>query len=138
MSLYADKYFDRSKYSFDVTDYFDLHTIVEYDEYPVVKEGVEFKIRLKFHQLINDKSVQGYVNVSLPEGWTANYNKSVTVFKPFDCFETKEQNVRGIDQNVYEFTVTPNSNIQPVNKIYVHIDRQGHPMPFLVPITLMG
>lgn len=70
MSLYADKYFDRSKYSFDVTDYFDLHTIVEYDEYPVVKEGVEFKIRLKFHQLINDKSVQGYVNVSLTEGWT--------------------------------------------------------------------
>ena len=98
---YADNYFKRSKYSFDVNDYFDLHTIVEYDENPVVKEGVEFKTRLKFHQLINDKSVQGYVNISLPEGGTAKYSKSVTVFKPFDCYETKEQNVRGVDQNIY-------------------------------------
>jgi len=135
---YADKFFDRARYSFDITDHFDLHTIVEYDEYPVVSEGVEFKVRFRFTQLINDKTVQGYVNMLLPEGWTAKYNKAVTIFKPGDCFETKEQNIRGIDQNVYEFTITPSANIQPVNKVYVHIERQGHPMPYVVPLTLMG
>ena len=138
LSGYADKFFNREKYSFDITDYFDLHTIVEYDEYPVVKKDVDFKIRFRFTQLINDKTVHGSVNIILPDGWTADYNKSVTIFKPLDCFDTKEQNTRGVDQNVYEFSIKPNENIHSVNKVYVHIERQGHPMPYVIPLTLMG
>lgn len=135
---YADKYFERKPLSFEINDFFDLKTLVEYDEYPVVKTGEPFKVRLKFTQTINDKSVQGYVNISLPEGWTADYAKAVTIFKPFDGYETKEQNVRGINQNVYEFTITPGENIMPVNKVYVHIERQGHPMPYVIPLSLIG
>lgn len=135
---YSAKYFDRSRLSFDITDFFDLRATVEYEKDPVIKAGEEFTVSIKFTQLIGDRTVFGFMDIPLPEGWTAKYNKTITIVKEGDLFEVESQNLSGIKQNVVEITLVPGENIQPVNKLYIHIDRQTHAIPFVIPITLLG
>jgi len=138
LSNYSANFFNRSRFSFDITDFFDLNATVEYETEPVIKAGEEFKFSIKFTQLIGDKTVFGFMDIPLPEGWTAKYNKTVTIVKEGDLFEVESQNPGGIKQNIVEITIIPGENIQPVNKLYIHIDRQAHGIPFVIPITLIG
>lgn len=44
----VQRFFDRSRFSFDVYDHRYMKATVEYEKAPVIKSGEEFKVNIKF------------------------------------------------------------------------------------------
>lgn len=95
-----------------------------------------------FELTLNNPSYTVYqlsVKVYTPDGWTANYPRSVTlhhstgaadknyVWQPL-TFDTKSIKV----------TLTANENISAVNRVYVAVEAVGYPMPLVIPVTVLG
>ena len=125
---YSLEYMKRSPYSFEVQSGYFWDSVIEYEEEPVVASGEEFKIKITFNNRIS-QPFHVDVEVLLPEGWSADYRRSVFL----DC---KAQN--RIPVNVYEMTITPGDKIMPKNTVIIHVKSPLSPMPMLIPITLLG
>ena len=135
---YASNYYKRSPLSYDINLPGFLNVRVEYEKEPVVLPNEEFKLKIKFKQIISEEALQGGVNVVMPDGWNAVYRKSVHIAKQRDIMEVS---MPYLDFDMYsdlDITVIPNENIKPVNKLYVNVEISSCCIPLTIPITLLG
>jgi len=136
---YSEDYYNRSKYSFDITRPAYLTARVEFDKEPIARAGEELTFKVKFQQLhIYGEPIEGYVNITLPEGWTADYRKAVHIAKPRDVMPVSMPYQDYSLTSDLEVTVIPGENIGGVNKLYVNVELNTSPIPFVVPVTIVG
>ncbi len=124
---HARNVMSKNPLSFEINS--SVHTAVraEFLKEPVVKSGEEFTLVAT----VWNKTRESHpitVNVSLPDGWSAEYPHSIRL-----------HNV-GFVHGVFrwEMKVTPNENIQPYNRIYVNFESPITPLPLTVPFVVMG
>lgn len=136
---YSEDYYNRSKYSFDITRPAYITARVEFDKEPIAKCGEALTFQIKFQQLyIYGEPIEGYVNITMPEGWTASYRKAVHIAKPRDVMPVSMPYGDYTLTSDLEVTVVPGENILGVNKLYVNVELNTSPIPFVVPITIVG
>ena len=74
------------------------------------------------------------VGVTLPDGWCADYQKSVYL-----VFDDEHHNLTGTNESVWEMTVYAGENVKAINDIVVSFSNlSAHAQPLLVPIVLLG
>ena len=135
---YASAYYKRSPLSYDMNIPGFINARIEYEKEPVALPNEEFKMKIKFKQIISQEALQGAVNIVLPEGWSASYRKSVHIAKQRDIMEVS---MPYIDYDIYsdlDITIIPDENVKPVNKLYVNIEISSCCIPFTIPVTLIG
>lgn len=135
---YAVNYYKRSPYSFDVNIPGYLNTRVEFDSEPVVSVNQEISFRIKFRQLTHGSPIQGAVSVSLPEGWSAQYRKSIHIARPRDLMEVSMPYEAFDVYSDLEVVVTPGERIAPVNRIYINVELSNNCMPLMIPVVVAG
>ncbi|MBQ4518817.1 MAG: ADP-ribosylglycohydrolase family protein [Clostridia bacterium] len=124
-----EEFFTRSPYSFEVPCVPYSSAIVEYEKEPVVKPNTDFKVTIKTKNKL-DANYYHEVTVGLPEGWTADYNRT--------CFEQKLPDVDYKNTCVFEMMVHVGETVAPVNRISVMFNSKLCVIPMTIPITLLG
>jgi hypothetical protein len=139
LSGYAENYFKRSPYSFDITRVGQVNATVEFDGEPVVRAGGEISFKMKFKQLhIYGEPVEGYISITTPDGWSAEYRRTVHIAKPRDIMPVS------MPYQTYDITcdvdvrVSVGENVLPINRLIVTVELTNSPMPLFIPITLIG
>lgn len=126
-----DKIFEQSPYSFSHTTNPIGFVTVDFGREPKVKPGEQ----ITFKYIIDNPLSESYnadVSLFLPDGWTAEYDRSVYVGKnttscrPFDKI------------SVYEVTVTAGETVLPQNDMILHIKSPARALSHTVPITVLG
>lgn len=137
---YSAKFWNRSRFSFDINDFTRLSATVEYEREPVIRPGETFPVKITFHEtyLGCAEMIQCSVDMVLPQGWTADYRKSTYISRSVDLFETEGQNPNRIRQNEYCFTVTAGEAVAAQNKLFLILSSPLYAQPFVVPMTLLG
>ncbi len=125
---YAQQIFDRSPYSFEISTGLHTDALVEYDCEPVVKPNSDFRVRITFTN--NRLSAHHYrMDVFLPEGWTADYDKT--------CFADQRTRLTS-NKSKWEVTIHVGENVDVVNRIPVMVSTSSHAVPVMIPIVLLG
>lgn len=126
---YSKNILSRSPYSFEI-DAIHTSAVIEYEKEARVKPLDDFKVKVT---LANHREDSRYYNIDvfLPEGWSAEYNKT--------CHTIYRQIPHGQDGNaVWEMTVNVGERVEGINKITVMISTHEHAMPLMIPIVLLG
>ena len=117
----------QNPYSFEICE---AHTKarIEYDGEPIVKPNSEFNIKIS---LKNNRrqSFHYEFDVYLPEGWTAEYNRTGYIYE-------RTQLDKGICE--WQMKITVGEKVDAINKFPIMIFPKGHVMPIIVPIVLLG
>ncbi|MBQ4526724.1 MAG: ADP-ribosylglycohydrolase family protein [Clostridia bacterium] len=136
---YAEQYFKRGRFSFDITRPAYVTARVEFDNEPVAVPGEELSFTIKFQQLfIYGEPIEGYVNITLPEGWSAKYRKTVHIAKPRDIMAVSMPYQDYDITSDLDVTLIPGEIIAPLNKLYVNVELNTSPMPFIIPVVIIG
>ena len=132
---YAENYFkNRTGFSFDITNHTYLSAMVDYKKAPVVTAGEPFSLSVKFSQVVHSEAIHGFMDVKLPDGWTAEYKKNLHIVRKWDLFNDE----RDGEYNTLNITITPNENIQAINRLYIAVNCDGYVVPFIIPVVLLG
>ena len=125
---YSLDYLSRSPRSFEISGGHFLKAVVEYEKDPVIAPGETFPIRITFHHLY-EQTLLANVDVTLPEGFTANYRKSVFI---------NYNNQKPRFGTVYEMTVTAGEVLEAKNDITIKVTHPVNAQPLYIPITVLG
>lgn len=125
---YTQEVLGRSPYSFEIKGVPHTVAVVEYEKPPVVKAGDDFKIKVTFH---NQRSFPSYyeIEASLPEGWTADYNRTVLVRSFTANCEAK---------GTWEIIVHVGENVSGINRIPITVFVKNSIIPLSIPVVLLG
>ena len=139
LSDYAENYFKRTPYSFEVTKVGAVNALVEFDREPIVSAGEDISFKIKFKQLhIYGEPIEGSVELVLPDGWSAKHRKAIHIAKPRDIMPVsmpyQEYNIT-CDLAV---TVTAGEYVSAINRILAVVELSNSPTPLIIPITLIG
>lgn len=130
---YAQHMFKRSPYSFEISSLMHTDAVVEYEKEPRVKAEDEFKVKITLKNCRRDARHMA-VDVVLPEGWSADYQRSVYL-----VFDDEHHNLTGTNESVWEMTVRVGENVNALNNIYISFSNvSAHAAPLLVPVVLLG
>ena len=137
---YSASFWSRSPFSFDINDFRRISATVEYEREPVIHPGETFPIKITFRHkgLWSGEIIHCSADLSLPQGWTADYRKNTYIGRTVDLFEAPGQNPKGIRQNEFTFTVTAGDLVAAQNRIFLNLSCPMLAQPFTVPITLLG
>lgn len=139
LSGYAENYFTRSPYSFEINRHGAVNASVEFSGAPIIEAGGEISFKIKFKQLhIYAEPIEGYINVVLPEGWRAEYRRAVHIAKPRDIMPVSMPYQEYNYSCDVDFKITASENISAQNKLYVNVELSNSPTPLTIPITLIG
>ncbi len=127
---YVEEIFARSPYSFEVPDLLHTSTVVEYEKEPQVKPGDTFKVKVTLKNIGHDPR-HFEVNVFLPEGWTAEYNRTCYLHH-----ENRSDEPPAVDR--WEMTITVGETTAPINRIPVMFSSPAHALPIMIPVVLLG
>lgn len=129
---YAQEIFSRSPWSFEIPSLIHTSAIVEYEKAPQVKPGDSFKVMIT---LKNHRFDPHYydVNVTLPEGWSADYSRVI-----YAAHNTVENSTFGTGTAKWEMTINVGENVAPVNNIPLVLSSIAHSVPVFIPIVLVG
>lgn len=137
---YSASFWSRSRFSFDISDYRRLSATVEYEREPVIRPGESFPLKVTLRHLViaTGEIIHFSADLSLPQGWSADYRKNIYIGRNVDMFEAPAQNPNGIHQNEYTFTITAGEQVAAQNKLFLHFTTPMFAQPFTIPITLLG
>lgn len=126
-------YFERSRYSYDVTHYGAFSVRVEYDETPRVRPCDSRHVKLTF---ICDRDVMETrrldLRAILPDGWViSEYSKNLLLEYP-----QPEHKIYGMAS--VEFDVTVSGVLNGVNRAYIEVTSPSLAYPAMIPITFVG
>ncbi len=127
---YSKETLSRSPYSFEIGDTIHTSAVIEYEKEPRIKPLDNFNVKVT---LTNYREDSRYYNIDvfLPEGWNAEYNKT--------CHTIYRQTPHGQDgKAVWEMTVNVGEKVDGINKIAVMISTHEHAVPLMIPIVLLG
>lgn len=92
------------------------------------KPGDEFKVKVTFTNHRNGPFFYD-LDVLLPEGWSADYQKN--------CFIT-QITLKSGDKASWEMTVHVGENVAALSKIIITATAEGHVVPVIIPMILLG
>lgn len=127
---YAQDVFSRSRFSYEVPGTLHTHTVVEYDREPIVKPGEDFKIKITLKNIRKDAhyyTVEPY----LPDGWTADYNKTAHV-----SYYQRLHQEAGL--GYIDMVIHIGENVDAVNRFPIVIYPCQHAVPIMIPVVLLG
>lgn len=125
---YAEEVLKRSPYSFEVKATPHTDAVVEYEKPSIVKAGEDFKVKVSFRNWRRNPLYLD-MDVRLPDGWTADYSK--TVFAIHDS-------IKGRGEGFWEMTIHVGENVEAINRIPVIVWARGNATPVFIPIVLLG
>lgn len=125
---YATRFFDRSPYSFEINSPSHTDAVVEYEKDPFVKPGDEFPVKVTFTNHRNDPFFYE-LDVLLPDGWSAEYGRN--------CF-IRQITPNSDDKATWEMKIKVGENVSTVNKLFITATGEGHVMPVIIPVVLLG
>lgn len=118
----------RNPKSFEVSNGYHWNAIVEYEKDPKIAPGEEFNLKLtlshKFRQ-----SLRVDMELMLPEGWSARYNKSVFV---------GETNQLSSSTTITPIVITAGEWVDTKNTVTIKVTSHLNPMPMYIPVTFLG
>lgn len=125
---YAKEVCSRSPYCFEITTGLHTDALIEYDREPFVKPGDEFHVRVT---LTNNRHSAHHhiVDVFLPEGWAADYDKT--------CFSDQRTRITS-NKSCWDMVIHVGDKVEAVNRIPIMISTTSHAMPLMIPVILMG
>ena len=124
----VQKFLQRKKHSFEIQSGYHYNAVVEYDAEPVIAPMEEFKLTVSFSHKFR-QVIRADVDVILPEGWSARYNKTVWIG------ETNQLSERN---TISTFVLTAGENVDAKNEIIIKLTSHLSPLPMFIPITLLG
>ena len=132
-SVSPDMYFERSRYSYDVTHYGAFSVRVEYDGTPRISPCESRRVKLTF---ICDRDVMETrrleLRAILPDGWMiSEYSKNLLLEYP-----QPEHKIYGTAS--VEFDVTFVGCLSGVNRAYIEVTSPSLAYPAMIPITFVG
>ena len=125
---YAKDMLSRSKYSFEINEVPHTKAVIEYEKSPIVKPGELFNIKVKIRNF-RKTPVYMDIDVSLPEGWSAEYANSLFVL---------HDSIKGKGEAVWEMTVRVGEVVENINRIPLIIRGRGNATSIYIPIVLLG
>lgn len=125
---YANRFIQRKKHSFEINNGPNYKAVVEYDKVPTIAPMESFKFTISFSHKFR-QPLRADIDVILPEGWSAYYNKSIFIG---GCTYQIEKNT------VSTFVVTAGENVNSKNEIIIKFTSPLSPLPMFIPITLLG
>ena len=125
---YAERFFDRSPYSFEINTVPHTKAVVEYDCEPIVKPGDDFKVRVTFTN-VRSSSFYYEIDVALPDGWTADYMKT--------CY-VQQKTTDVSNMATWEMMVHVGERVDSINRIPVTVSPKAHAVPVMIPIVILG
>lgn len=126
--------FNRSNYSVDVPSLGFASCVIDYGKEPIVKENDTFTFKLKFTPKIYEY-LHIRLKLILPEGWTAEYDRSVMLRYALYYKEEQPEFYKNEEINV---TVHTSDNISAINRIIAVCEVEGKPNVATFPITLIS
>ena len=124
---YAQRILARNPLSYEINTSTHTGALVEYSTAPEVKADTPFEISLTLWNKWRD-SHRLEISLVLPEGWTADCPRSVFLHNQgLNC-----------DLKNIKITVTPNENINAVNRLYAIIRSEINATALTVPFALFG
>lgn len=121
------RFLERKPYSFDVNTHF-MRATVSYETAPVLAPMGTLKAAVHFRNMIHDSRWEE-ISVCLPEGWSAEYRRSA--YAPHWSTRTKPM----FD---WEITITAGERVEPINRVMVVLSSPSHPLPVVIPMTILG
>lgn len=108
-----------------------IHTKVraEFEGEPVIAPGNPLKMKLGFLDCFGESRIIN-VKIHTPEGWSADYRRSIQIKHPTTATPQIEHKL--------EVTLSAECNINGINKIFAEIDSPGRPVSAMVPIVILG
>ena len=132
-SVSPNVYFDRSRYSYDVTHYSAFSVRVEYDEIPRVRSCDHRHVKLTFvcaRDVMETRRLD--IRAILPEGWEiSEYTKNLLLEYP-----QPEHKIYGTAS--VEFNITVSGVLNGVNRAYIEVTSPSLAYPAMIPITFVG
>lgn len=125
---YSAGIMERSPYSFEINSPSHTDVVVEYEKEPFVKPGDEFRVKVSFTNHRGDPFFYE-LEALLPEGWSADYKKN--------CFIT-QITLKSDGKATWEMTVHVGENVATINKIIITATAEGHVVPVMIPMVLLG
>ena len=109
-----------------------LHTqtVVEYDRDPIVKPGEDFHIHITLKNLRKDAHYYTVLPY-LPEGWTADYNKTAHV-----SYYQRLHQEAGL--GYVDMVIRVGDRVDAVNRFPIVIQSCQHAVPIMIPVALLG
>lgn len=132
-SISPEVYFERSRYSYDVTHYGAFSVRVEYDETPRVRPCESRHVKLTFIAARDVKETRRLeLRAVLPDGWQiSEYSKNILLEYPQPVHK-----VYGTAS--VEFDITVSETVNAVNRAYMEITSPSLAYPAMIPITFIG
>ena len=121
-------FMNRNPKSFEVTNGYHWKAVVEYEKDPKIAPGEEFKVKLTLSHKYR-QTLRADMEVLLPEGWSARYNKSVYV---------GESNQLSTRITTVPVLITAGERVEAQNSVIVKITSHLNPMPMFIPVSLLG
>ena len=115
-------------YYFEVTNGVNLSAAIQYDTTPEVQPLTDFKVKVHFRNHRPDP-YRMELGVFLPEGWTAEYQRSVYL---------EHGSLNTHKRASWEMTIHVGERVEAVNKVCVWVNAATHPLPLMIPMVLMG
>lgn len=128
LNKYAFDYFKRNSRSFEISNGHFLRAVVEYEKDPVISAGDNFKVKIIFHHLYEQTLITN-IQLNLPEGWNAEYRKSVFIYY---------NNQKPRSGHPYELVINVGEDVRARNNITIAVTTLLNPLPLYIPITLLG
>lgn len=128
-----DKYFARSRYSYEISHYALVKTRVELDGTPRVVAGDKRRVKLTFICHKDTRETRRLsLRLYLPDGWRAGeHQKNLLLEYP--------QPIHGLMGEVSTcFELTVGEQVAPVNRAYVEVTCDTLAYPMMIPIVLVG
>ena len=129
----SDDFFNRSRYSYEISNYNAFRARVELDKTPRVAPGDKRQVKLSFFcNRKHGESRKLQVRLLLPEGWSVGaYDKTVSL--PY------RQPPHGIfgDASI-SFEITAGEKIDVTNRVYAEVTCPTLPYTAMIPIIFVG
>jgi len=124
----TQRFLGRKPHSFEVTSGYHWNAVIEYDKDPVIAPGETFEIRATFSHKYR-QSLRANLEVSVPEGWSVRYNKSIYV---------GETNQLADRTTTTRILVTAGEVVDVTNEVTIKLISHLSPMPMYIPAVLLG
>ena len=118
----------RNPNSFEVSNGFHWNAVVEYEKAPMIAPGEEFNLKLTLSHKYR-QSLRVDMELMLPEGWSARYNKSVFVG------ETNQLTSR---TTITPIVITAGECVDTKNTVTIKVTSHLNPMPMYIPVAFLG
>lgn len=132
----VEGFMSQSPYSFSVEDH-GILAIVHYEGEPYIKPNGQLTVAVELRNPQYDAQWLE-MQVHIPAGWTADYQKSVCFLHRSSCSTGPRGLGHVTGRTSWQVTFTAGETVEAVNRIPVMIEIKGYPMPLCIPLTVLG